>query len=381
MPLSDVSSESSRPGSTATTPVMPAPARARWFRGQPILEWAETSRCGTYHAVNQDAVRVEPPHFFGVADGVGGGAHGEVASQAALAHCAGLDKSRRNDPDALRAHVRKADAVVRQAIAEVSDGAGATTLVGVWLTGWRGFIVHVGDARASRLRFRGGKARLEALTRDQTYGEMGETPPTGGSAGDPARMIGVGAVGDPPATRLRLGRGDILLLSSDGLHRYAEPWEIEAAAEEWRAEGAPLRALANRLESLALGRGSPDDISMLLVRRNAWPGLPWLAWTGMLAALLAVAVGMWGWATYFSGRGFAGYSVLPEVREVPEQVFCPPPCPLVVARSASNEGVGGIPPVSASVCPANELVVPVLVPVGPRSAVAGECRSVVLRGE
>lgn len=294
------SGQSSHPGSVASTPVQhapDAPARSRWFRQErPALEHAETSRGGTYHAVNQDAVRAEPPHFFGVADGVGGGAHGEVASRAALAHCAGLDQSRRSDPDALRAHVRKADAVVRQALAEVSDQAGATTLVGVWLTGWRGHIVHVGDARASRLRFRGGKARLEVLTRDQTYGELDEAPPPGGSAGDPARMIGVGAVGDPPAARLRLGRGDILLLSSDGLHRYAEPWEIEAAATDWQAEGAPLRALANRLESLALGKGSPDDITILLVRRNAWLAMPWLKWVGLLSALLAVspAAGMWG---------------------------------------------------------------------------------------
>lgn len=373
------SGQPSHPGSVASTPVRHAPAR----RDRPPLEWAETSRCGSYHAVNQDAVRADPPHFFGVADGVGGGAHGEVASRAALAHCAGLDESRRGDPDALRAHVRKADAVVRQAIAEVSDKPGATTLVGVWLTGWRGHIVHVGDARASRLRFRGGKARLEALTRDQTYGEMGEAPPPGGSAGDPARMIGVGAVGDPPATRLRLGRGEILLLSSDGLHRYAEPWEIEAAATAWQAEGAPLRALANRLETLALGRNSPDDISILLVRRNA--AISWLKWTGLLATVLAVALAAGGWAwdrtANFSGRDFAGYSVLPEVGEVPERVVCPAPCPVVAARNA-EAGAGEFSPVPAdSACPADGLADREPVPTGPGSVVGRECRPVVLRGE
>lgn len=248
-------------------------------------ESAHVSLQGLSHTVNQDAVLVQAPYFYGVADGVGGAAFGEIASTAALRHCASLTGPDTADPEALCAHVREGDEVVRQCLAEHGDASGATTLAAAWLSlGGDGWIVHVGDARACVLRFRWGLARLQRLTQDQTYGYLGEKPPRGVSPDNPARMLGNGAVGNPPATSFHLSGRDILLLCSDGLHHYAKAREIERIAEAWLRRRKPLQGLAEDLAQLALAGGSRDDISLVLVRR-AVRGACWF--TPMLNAVLA----------------------------------------------------------------------------------------------
>lgn len=320
----------------------------------PTLDWWAKSRCGSYHSINQDAWWVAlypwfgavttatggaaagaPPaddsrrnsrwrfwaswterRFFGVADGVGGGAFGEVASRAALRYCAALGGRDASNPDALIWHVQHADAVVRDTLAAVNGAVGATTLVVAWLVGWRGWIVHVGDARASVLRFNSGQFTYDALTEDQTYQALGELPPAGAGEHDPARMIGVNAVGEPPATLLRMEQGDILLLSSDGLHRYATATDISTTAQLWHQEHIPLRILAERLESLALGAGSPDDITMVLVRRP--PRRPIGAWVRLTLVLLLAMLGAWSaWEDPPIPHQTIAVAPVPEV-------YCPP---------------------------------------------------------
>src|SRR5690348_13335877 len=60
-----------------------------WHGG---LTAAYASLTGSAHARNEDCIShvpsAERPTFCGVADGVGGGAHGEIASSVVLRHCA-----------------------------------------------------------------------------------------------------------------------------------------------------------------------------------------------------------------------------------------------------------------------------------------------------
>ena len=85
-----------------------------------------------------------------------------------------------------------------------------------WLIAW------VGDCRIYRLRAR-PTTPVELLTRDDTYGHLGETPPPGGSPDDPARMVGNGAVDAPNVASVELGDGEMLMLCSDGLHKHVPP--------------------------------------------------------------------------------------------------------------------------------------------------------------
>jgi serine/threonine protein phosphatase PrpC len=182
------------------------------------LSWAALSLRGTRGGANEDALLARPPHFFGVADGVGSGSHGEVASQVALQYCAAAQDLRAR---ALVRQVQGADAAVADALARLSDRPGAATLVALWLRGRSARLLHVGDARALLFR-RGWRGRWRLLwrTEDQTYAALGKTPPERGDANDPCRMVGTGVVGEPGLKRFRLGPRDLLLLCSDGLHRH-----------------------------------------------------------------------------------------------------------------------------------------------------------------
>lgn len=279
-----------RVGVAASTPVKKKTAGRRWHVLPPPIECAGHSLRGREHEEsgrpNEDAHRTRVPHFFGVADGVGGGGHGEVASHVLLDYCGGLGVGglrRRDIPGALTAWVRSADRAVARRLADIDDRPGAATFVGLWMRGDRGWLVHVGDARA--YLFRPGEGG-RALTIDQTYGTLGEAVPEGGSPDDPARMVGCGAVGHPPATPVALRPGDTVLLCTDGFHRHLPP---ECAA--LLGAGLPLRDTAAILAKLAHAEGSRDDITVLLVRRNRRfrPGavLSVLAFAAALAASLA----------------------------------------------------------------------------------------------
>ena len=121
-----------------------------------------------------------------------------------------------------------ADRDVASALAKHTAASGAATvalcaatsrLLSHWLIAW------VGDCRIYRVRTaQDGPAEL--LTRDDTYGHLGEEPPPGGSPDDPARMVGNGAVDAPNVGSIDLADGEMLVLCSDGLHKHVEPREI-----------------------------------------------------------------------------------------------------------------------------------------------------------
>jgi serine/threonine protein phosphatase PrpC len=121
--------------------------------------------------------------------------------------------------------VLDADRAIARRIARQTDRPGAATLAlcarldtfaSRWLVAW------VGDCRVYRHAGHVGAA-LELLTRDDTFGELAETPPAGGSLDDPARMVGNGAVAHPGVANHALARGAFLVLCSDGVHKHPGP--------------------------------------------------------------------------------------------------------------------------------------------------------------
>ena len=158
-----------------------------------------------------------------------------------------------------------ADRTIAAAIARVTDRPGAATValcapLDVFAAHW--LIAWVGDCRVYRWSPRGA-GRLELLTRDDTFGHLGETPPPGGSPDDPARMVGNGATTGANVAVHGLGRGELLALCSDGVHKHLDD------ADWCRVLGAPL-PLARRgeaLVALARAHGSVDDATVLLLHR------------------------------------------------------------------------------------------------------------------
>lgn len=288
------------------TPRDPAPPRQRDAREEPStytrraefgtrwsrLEVAVASGRGTRKAVNEDSYSTLPgtAPVFVVADGVGGGAMAALASrQLVLRLHHALERSPIDAP-AIRAALLDADRDVGRSIALHGTRMGAATvalcagtgpLLSKWLVAW------VGDCRVYKIGTT-PEHPPELLTRDDTYGHLGEEPPPGGSPDDPARMVGNGAVSEPNVVAVELRRGETLALCSDGIHKHVEPGMIGRVVHE----PTPLAQRCLRLVKLARTFGGHDDATVLIVQRNVRSRslLARFALVGIAAVLISIAL-------------------------------------------------------------------------------------------
>lgn len=219
--------------------------------------------------------------LLAVADGVGGGARGDIASAALAAHCVGMPEALLGNPQAMAQWLQLAEAQVQHQLRQVSYSPGAATLAAAWLwpepptlarqhsaaqstwhksypTGMQGYLLRIGDAR---LYVYDGQ-HVSGLSADQTYAHLRETPPDGATPDDPARMVGTGFTGELELVPLHLPAGHTLLLCSDGLHRGLD----EAAMAALLQGSDDLATTALQMAQAARLAGSEDDISVLLAR-------------------------------------------------------------------------------------------------------------------
>jgi protein phosphatase len=272
-----------------STPIA-APLSRRWpWRGGFIAAYA--SETGAEHAQNEDCCSHVPsaqtPTFCGVADGVGGGAHGEIASSALLIHCARASREVYRDPARLVEWIGRADAEVRAAIGRRTARPGAATLAAAWFPAHgEAHVVNVGDCRVYQLKPQRLRYAIERITQDQTYAALGLRPPANGHADDPARMVGAGAVGTPPVARVRIRERELLLLCSDGVHKFVADSEIADIIGKGLADGRPLKTICAALVAAAKLNGGHDDASALLVQRQPWLSMPRMLVGALLVALL-----------------------------------------------------------------------------------------------
>ncbi|MEO3691779.1 bifunctional protein-serine/threonine kinase/phosphatase [Roseateles paludis] len=116
---------------------------------------------------------------------------------------------------------------------------------------------HAGDVRIARLQ----DGVLEPLTEDhRVY--------IGGGQSYLSRALGFQSRLDVDYRCLALEPGDIYLLASDGVHEHLLPADLRAALD---AHPDDLDACARQLVQAAFERGSPDNLSLQLVRVEALP--------------------------------------------------------------------------------------------------------------
>lgn len=230
-----------------------------------ILRTVAVSDRGKARENNEDAVHAGP-HLIAVADGVGGGPSGEVASEIVIRTLAALDSEppAAAPAEALRAAVAAADRGIREAIEgdPQLDGMG-TTLTAMLTDGDALDLVHVGDSRAYALR----EGKLEQITRDDTY--VQGLVDQGVISREEARMHpqralvtqAVHGAGINPTFAVITPRpGDRFLLCSDGLSDYVQ----EAAIAETLRDQRDLSECAHQLVQLALAEGAPDNVSVIV---------------------------------------------------------------------------------------------------------------------
>jgi PPM family protein phosphatase len=227
---------------------------------------------GKVRTNNEDAFRIVPElGLYILADGMGGARGGERASTITVDAVADtIGRSAHRDAAALIGAVEEAN---RRVLAEANrdpnlEGMG-TTVVAALETGENDLaIASVGDSRAYLMS--GGV--LRAITEDQTWTqEVGR--PLGideeSLRNHPMRHVLTMAVGVGQSVRIRyyavkLTAGDLVMLSSDGLHGVVANEEIEQILSGESSFG--LERKCDDLIAAAHSAGSPDNVTVVLIR-------------------------------------------------------------------------------------------------------------------
>ncbi len=227
------------------------------------------SHIGLVRKDNEDGAYCDEKRgLFAVADGMGGCAHGEVASAIALdvlADCMSAEKAELSPKQDLQKAFGKANRVIWQKSRERDELAGmGTTLTAALVEGEKLWVANVGDSRAYLLR----DGVLRRLTRDHSL--VNELLARGVITRQEAenhpdrnvltRALGVEAEEEAEISCYELQAGDLYLLSTDGLHG-AVP---DAKIRDLLAEGGSLKEQLQRLLMAALEAGGRDNITALI---------------------------------------------------------------------------------------------------------------------
>jgi serine/threonine protein phosphatase PrpC len=229
------------------------------------LRYAAQSDRGLIRDGNQDSVYAGP-RLLAVADGMGGMAAGDVASNIVIAAMAPLDEDVPGDAlvDALRHAVGVANQQLRDTVDANPQLEGmGTTLTAVLFSGSKIGMVHIGDSRAYMLR----QGEFAQITKDDTYVQMlvdeGRISPEEASS-HPQRSLLTRALDgrdiDPEYSVRQVLKGDRYLICSDGLSGVVS---AETIGESMRDIPDP-QACVDRLVQLALRGGGPDNITVVI---------------------------------------------------------------------------------------------------------------------
>lgn len=228
---------------------------------------------GVVRSGNEDSYMMLPDRgVFIVADGMGGHAAGEVASDMAVRIIAReLGSLRGLDDEAAGERMRHAiieanAAIFDRTLTEQDKRGMGTTTTALILLPQRFLLGQVGDSRAYMLR----DGRMLQLTKDHSY--VQEQVDLGLLTEEQARVhpysnvitrcIGANAEVVPDLYFGHLRAGDIVLLASDGLTGMLED---EQLAVILKGDGGPQHWV-DRLINEANRRGGLDNITALVIR-------------------------------------------------------------------------------------------------------------------
>jgi serine/threonine protein phosphatase Stp1 len=232
-----------------------------------VIRHSAVTHVGRVRQLNEDAILSLPDqHIWVVADGMGGHAAGDFASQAIVDTVAALppDLPPAERMQALRAALNAAHETVR---AESDRRGGATVgaaVVALIVTDGHFAAFWAGDCRLYRFR----ENAIELLTTDHSV--VAELVLAGSLTWDEAdghpqsnaitRAIGVGEEAGIEKIRGEVLPGDRFLLCSDGLNKHAGFETLRRAMQ-----GTPIETVADKLLQIALDGGGEDNVSVIVV--------------------------------------------------------------------------------------------------------------------
>jgi PPM family protein phosphatase len=254
------------------------------------------SDVGRVRTNNEDSFRiVEALNLFILSDGMGGEAHGEVASAMAVDVINRYCESEKEDsgatvldegPANISSQTRRLKSAVAQANFQIFQaaqknpeqrGMGAT-ITALWLKDALLSIAHVGDSRAYLLR----SGNLQQLTNDHSLVaeqvRRGLITPQQAEESEMQsvllRALGAHSEVEIDTDEVEIIPRDVLLVCSDGLTRMVTEPEIAGALQ---AETVPSAA-AERLIALANENGGIDNVTVIVVRFEDDANKGWFSW-------------------------------------------------------------------------------------------------------
>jgi protein phosphatase len=199
-----------------------------------------------------------------IADGMGGHAAGEIAAQLAVDSFEGFCPPDREVETELSKRIQAAHRRILEYSRQSTYMKGmGTTLTALFMSGGSGFWAHVGDTRIYHLH--GGE--LSRLTDDHTI--PGNLLKDGKITKEQARLHPYANVltkcagcerHEPDSGMFDLARGDLVLLSTDGLHDLMDDTEIELILKT----DIPIREKLDRMIARCLEAGGRDNITGVL---------------------------------------------------------------------------------------------------------------------
>jgi protein phosphatase len=232
-----------------------------------MFETGLATHVGKVRDRNEDGCLARPETgLWAVADGMGGHAAGDLASQAVIQALEAIDRP--SSADALLARCQEsicfANAQLRKLSVEHGDLVGATVAIllafeGLYICAWSG------DSRIYQVR----EERIQQLSRDHT--EVQELLADGAITYEEAknwrgrnaitRAIGAHEVPELEVTRGQLAPGDLFVICSDGLTSHVQDDEILRCVTTNLSQEA-----CDALIALTLERGALDNVSVIVTR-------------------------------------------------------------------------------------------------------------------
>jgi len=231
------------------------------------LSWAGLTDRGRRRENNQDAFLVKYPLFV-VADGMGGHAGGEIASQATVERLGEMVDAGTIDDGAILHALQQAVDDIHQHPETTDEGTG-TTLTGVYLErhedNWRWISLNIGDSRVYLER----DDRLTQVTTDHSVVQeliaQGKISPEEADqhpySNVITRAVGANELVSPDYVSIDVRDGDRFIICSDGLTKELTDYGIL----HFLREHADPAAAGEAMIDAALENGGRDNVTVIIV--------------------------------------------------------------------------------------------------------------------